>query len=316
MMDYQKFIERVERSILTYFPDSDGLSAEIREVRKNNGIILQGLTIKDKNTNIAPTLYLESFYEQYNQGSEFSEVMCDIVATYENHKKGVIPGFSLECLENESIFGELVNARSNEQLLKDIPYKTVYDGRYAVIFRYQVDVSGTGGSVLITDDIAAIKGLSADELFKYAITNGGEQNTPKLQTMGSVLGAMLGDFPVDADVPNLYVLSNGTQHYGSFMIMRPETQKILMDNFDSDILFIPSSIHELLLMRYNNDIDVKAVNKMIQEVNQTVVDSEDILGDEYFILRKTDSGFIFDDGCSSDDNSTLGSSLLLDSAAC
>ena len=316
MMDYQKFIERVERSILTYFPDSDGLSAEIREVRKNNGIILQGLTIKDKNTNIAPTLYLESFYEQYNQGSEFSEVMCDIVATYENHKKGVIPGFSLECLENESIFGELVNARSNEQLLKDIPYKTVYDGRYAVIFRYQVDVSGTGGSVLITDDIAAIKGLSEEDLYNYATSNSGEQNTPKIQTMGSVLAGMLGDSSIDADVPNLYVFCNETQHYGSFMIMRPETQKILMDSFDSDLIVIPSSIHELLLMKYNSNIDLKAVNKMIQEVNQTVVESEDILGDEYFILRKTDSGFIFDDGCSSDDNSTLGSSLLPDSAAC
>ncbi len=310
MNDYQRFIERVERSIMTYLPNPDGMSAEVREVHKNNGITLQGLTIKDENSNIAPTIYLEQFYDEYNQGSEFSEVMCDIVATYENHKKGVIPGFSLECLENESIFGELVNARSNEQLLKDIPYKTVYDGRYAVIFRYQVDVSGTGGSVLITDDIAAIKGLSIDDLYKYATTNSGEQNTPKLQTMGSVLGAMFGDSSIDADVPNLYVISNETQHYGSFMIMRPETQKILMDNFDSDILFIPSSIHELLLMRYNNDIDVKAVNKMIQEVNQTVVDSEDILGDEYFILRKTDSGFIFDDGCSSDDNSTLGSSLM------
>ena len=37
---------------------------------------------------------------------------------------------------------------------------------------------------------------------------------------------------IDADA-NLYVLSNETQHYGSFMIMRPETQKILMDSFDS-----------------------------------------------------------------------------------
>lgn len=309
MMNYQRFIEKVERNIMTYLPNPDGMSAEVREVHKNNGITLQGLTIKDENSNIAPTIYLEQFYDEYNQGHEFSEVMSDIAAAYENSKKSIIPGFSLEELDNNKLFGELVCTERNEELLRDIPFKTVFDGRYAVIFRYQVKVNDIDGSVLITDDIAEAKGLSVDDLYKYATTNSGEQNTPKLQTMGSVLAAMLGDSSIDADVPNLYVLCNETQHYGSFMIMRPETQKILMDSFDSDLIVIPSSIHELLLMKYNSNIDLKAVNKMIQEVNQTVVASEDILGDEYFILKKTDDGFVFDDCYASDANSTIGSSL-------
>lgn len=316
MMNYQEFITKVEKEILSYFPDSEKLTVDVKAVHKNNGLTLQGITIKSCDTNLAPTIYLEQFYEELSHGGEFSEIMREIVDTYENSKRGIVPGFSLENLDNEKIFGELVNYQRNEQLLRDLRFKTAYDGRYAVIFRYQVKVGEIDGSVLITDDIAEAKGLSVDDLYKYATTNSGEQNTPKLQTMGSVLAAMLGDSSIDADVPNLYVLCNETQHYGSFMIMRPETQKILMDSFDSDLIVIPSSIHELLLMKYNSNIDLKAVNKMIQEVNQTVVESEDILGDEYFILRKTDSGFIFDDGCSSDDNSTLGSSLLPDSAAC
>ncbi len=309
MMNYQRFIERVERNIMTYLPNPAGMSVEVREVHKNNGITLQGLTIKDENSNIAPTIYLEQFYDEYNQGHEFSEVMSDIATAYANSSKGVLPGFTLEELDNNKLFGELVCAERNEELLRDIPFKTVFDGRYAVIFRYQVKMDDIDGSVLVTDDIAQIKGLSEEELYKFATTNSGEQNTPKLQTMGSVLAAMLGDSSIDADVPNLYVLSNETQHYGSFMIMRPETQKILMDSFDSDLIVIPSSIHELLLMKYNSNIDLKAVNKMIQEVNQTVVESEDILGDEYFILKKTDDGFVFDDCYASDANSTIGSSL-------
>lgn len=309
MNDYQRFIERVERNIMTYLPNPAGMSAEVREVHKNNGITLQGLTIKAENSNIAPTIYLEQFYDEYNQGHEFSEVMSDIAAAYVNSSKGVIPGFTLEELDNNKLFGELVCTERNEELLRDIPFKTVFDGRYAVIFRYQVKMDDIDGSVLVTDDIAQIKGLSEEDLYKYATSNSGEQNTPKLQTMGSVLAAMLGDSSIDADVPNLYVLCNETQHYGSFMIMRPDTQEILMDSFDSDLLVIPSSIHELLLMKYNSNIDVKAVNKMIQEVNQTVVDSEDILGDEYFLLRRTDEGFAFA-GNDSDYSDKLGSSLM------
>ena len=43
----------------------DGYSLTLRKVQKNNGLILDGLCIAKGNGTIAPSIYLNSCYEQY-----------------------------------------------------------------------------------------------------------------------------------------------------------------------------------------------------------------------------------------------------------
>ena len=38
---------------------------DVKEVRKNNGVVLHGLTITAKGENVAPTIYLEGFLKAY-----------------------------------------------------------------------------------------------------------------------------------------------------------------------------------------------------------------------------------------------------------
>ena len=40
----------------------------INEVTKNNGLKLMGITIMDNKSNIAPTIYLNDYYKQYQTG--------------------------------------------------------------------------------------------------------------------------------------------------------------------------------------------------------------------------------------------------------
>lgn len=310
MMTYQDFITRVEKNIMSYLPDSARMSVEIREVCKNNGIVLQGLTIKCEDTNITPIIYLEQYYEELSQGGVFSEIMSEIAATYENHKNGILPGFSLEELDDGKIFGELVNTERNMHFLRDVPSIPVFGGEYSVIFKYQVNANGINGSISITDDIANIKGLTVDELYRLALTNKGEQYTPRLDTIGSVLSGMLGmNSSESIDIPGIYVLTNKTTFKGAFMILRPETQELLRDSFDGDLIVIPSSIHELLLMSYPENFDANCINSMIQEVNRTAVAPQEVMGDEYFVLRRTDEGYSYEEKPIVKDNTTLGSSL-------
>lgn len=295
MMTYQEFINRVERNIKTYLNDPIGVSIEIREVHKNNGITLQGMTIKSEGTNIAPTVYLEQFYEQYNQGHEFSEVMSDIATAYENSRKGIVPGFSIEGLEDASIYGELVRTEGNDFLLRDIPSVPIFDGRFTLVFRYDVSVAGVGGSVLVTDSIAAAKNLTTQKLHRLALENKGRQHTPVLKSMGDVLASIMGLDISDTSMSTMYVLGNETMLYGAAMILKEETQQILMERFSGDILVIPSSVHELILLPID-DMDthmVSSINNMIQEVNRTTVSPDEVLDDEYFILRRTDKGYVF-----------------------
>mgnify|MGYP003227017666 CR=1 FL=1 len=43
-------------------------TVELREVQKNNGVLLQGLMIRKGQDNVTPTIYLNSFWEAYEGG--------------------------------------------------------------------------------------------------------------------------------------------------------------------------------------------------------------------------------------------------------
>ena len=44
-------------------------SVEVREVRKNNGVILHGLMFRKQGCNVSPTVYLDTYLEAYEAGT-------------------------------------------------------------------------------------------------------------------------------------------------------------------------------------------------------------------------------------------------------
>nr|WP_297703219.1 DUF5688 family protein [uncultured Butyrivibrio sp.] len=142
---------KVAKDITSFLEYDENRQVFVKDVRKNNGVLLKGLTIKSDSEQIAPTIYLEQFYEQYSHTGDYDEVLRTIAKAYENSKLGSIPGFSADDLSENNIYGVLVNTDSNEELLRDIPSVRVLDGRFSVVFRYSLDEFGDKASVLITD---------------------------------------------------------------------------------------------------------------------------------------------------------------------
>ena len=52
----------------------------------------------------------------------------------------------------------------------------------------------------------------------------------------------------DCPVPTLYVLTNDAAHNGAACVLYPDKLKDLADEFGSDLLILPSSIHEVLII--------------------------------------------------------------------
>ena len=50
----------------------EGYRVEVKEVRKNNGILLHGLVILSETKNVVPTIYLEIFLAAFEDGVPFS----------------------------------------------------------------------------------------------------------------------------------------------------------------------------------------------------------------------------------------------------
>ena len=59
-MEYREFLENVRKEVESRY-DSN-VSVTLNHVMKNNGTELDGITIMEKDKNIAPTIYISSFY--------------------------------------------------------------------------------------------------------------------------------------------------------------------------------------------------------------------------------------------------------------
>ncbi len=80
-MTMDVFAGTVKEAPSVYFEDC---TIQLQEVTKNNGRILHGISIREKDSNIAPTIYLEAFFDQYQDGRSFVDIVtCPPVDLYQ-----------------------------------------------------------------------------------------------------------------------------------------------------------------------------------------------------------------------------------------
>ncbi len=75
----------------------------------------------------------------------------------------------------------------------------------------------------------------------------------------------------------MMVLTNQSLSFGAVMLLNIPELKKLADQLDSDIYLLPSSVHEILAIRPDQNIGVSHLTKMVNEVNNEVVEPEDYL---------------------------------------
>ena len=73
-------------------------TVELREVQKNNGVLLQGLMIRKGQDNVTPTIYLNSFWEAYEGGVTFADIIkrsSVSIRRTESARRSMLPFFRL-----------------------------------------------------------------------------------------------------------------------------------------------------------------------------------------------------------------------------
>ena len=85
-MEMTVFRTKVQRAVSEALGEE--YSVELREVQKNNGVILQGLMIRRAQENMMPTIYLNSFLKAYEEGVTFADIIRKIVTVYREDAVG------------------------------------------------------------------------------------------------------------------------------------------------------------------------------------------------------------------------------------
>ena len=76
-MEFTDFTELVRNEVEKR--TGDGHSVQLVTVNKNNGVVLDGITVLSQDCNVSPTIYLNEFYGAYQNGTATIGMITDDV---------------------------------------------------------------------------------------------------------------------------------------------------------------------------------------------------------------------------------------------
>lgn len=288
-MTKMKFYEKVADSVSEVLGSK--IIVELQETAKVN-LSLDGLTIRKRNESVAPTIYLNQYFSQYNDGRTMEDIVKDIIRIYENNRSEKIMNvFKTEDFYDfdkmkDRIVLKVINTERNLELLKQVPNFSMDGFSLSIVF-YVSLMTGKDSSagILIKNEHLKLWEKDVSDLLSIAETNTNRMHACTIKSINEVMSERFGieEDLIPDNAPALYVLADENKTFGaSRMYLKTEIRKFA-EKQDSDVYILPSSFHELLLIRadYPN-IEPEYLKQKGCEVNRAEVSDEDFLCDGAF----------------------------------
>ena len=291
MEDFEVFAENVKNQILEFLPEEyQSASAEMKQVFKNNNERRLGISIQKEGWEIAPILYLEEYYQMLQEGNLETEVLQRIAREYLDCDRGMpqnvgelIPDFESA---KEQLWLKLVGKESNQRKLERCVYKEVEGTDLVATFQLRVRIPGLEeGNISVDKRIMEKWGCDVDSLYESVLANMVCQMPAQVSEIDSVLtGDEGGGKPeeVSCQEKKLYVLRNTEESHGAATLLYPGVLQALAENSGADLFILPSSIHEVLVMKADGEINAGELQYMVMDINRHMVEPEEVLSDQVY----------------------------------
>lgn len=299
MMTYQEFAQRVEKELPQHLSgDLDGSEVSLEHMEKNNGQVRTGVSIRPQGSNVSPMLYLEECYSSYLRGEGMNQILEQIGETAREAipDKDVLQKFQMNQYENvkDSITCSIVNKKANGNLLKRVPHRNIED--LSIIYQVEYRVPEGNMLIKITNQILEQWNVGKKELHETALANMQRIKPPVFNrmedTMMNILDPANEEQPSNLfkdeesfrDLPQdkMYVLTNDSNSFGASSILYPGVLDKIGECLQDDLHILPSSIHELIILRKRDSLDARELGEMVREINQTQVQPEEVLSDRAY----------------------------------
>ena len=300
-MLYNEFIDSVVNQLQVQLGNSYELT--LRPIEKNNGVILNGLTIgKGKEDEVKPTIYLEPYYEQYLKEHSVEQIVSDIVNLYKGTEvpEHILNAETLNEFDQikDRIMFRVINTDANEVLLRDLPHIPYLD--LSVVFFLALERSEEGQlTALIRNTHMQKWGVSLLDLQKAAYANTPREYPAQIQSMSDLLReiaqknmgehydpALMDELLGSDDLSPLYVLSNTNGLYGASCMIYQDVLKDFADRIQADIILLPSSVHEVLLTPNLPETSYEALSSMVTSINRQEVSPEEQLSNQVYLFSR------------------------------
>ena len=290
-MDYRTFVEKIREKIQEHL--GKNYEVQITTNPKLNGTEKTGLSIRktQEPQQVMPIIYLEECFERYLQEKEFSECVEEICVVYKHQKENEEKIMAeLKSIENmnrwekvqNKVYPMIVSAKENE----DLKGKYFYQEYLDFLILYVIRVTEVGiGSIKITKQMVKSWKVSEYEIHHQAVENL-KTDGYRVRSLNSVVKENLLGITEDAEeeieeAEPMYVLTNQIKYFGAagIFLCAEMFQKIVgKQNF----YILPSSVHELILVKDTDGYDMETLSTMVRNVNEEQVTEDERLSNHAY----------------------------------
>lgn len=293
-MNFEEFKEQFVEDVKQKLEDN-GIECRVdtHEVSKLNESY-EAITVTPEGSNVGVNVNMDRFFETLENGVDYDEVVDRAVSIVE---KGIDeqPAIDVASLTNydqmkDKLVMEVVSIEANAELLENVPHKEMED--MAVVYRFVLDSNDDGrATILATNQLIETMGVTPEQLHADAMENAPELKPAVIKGMSEVMAEMMGmspedlammGMPTDPADEQMYVATTPDQIHGAGIIAYQDFMDKAAEKVGGDFFILPSSIHELLIVPDNGQMDLEQLQDMVREVNATQVAPEEKLTDNVY----------------------------------
>ncbi|MBQ5674753.1 MAG: hypothetical protein IIV45_06680, partial [Lachnospiraceae bacterium] len=181
----------------------------------------------------------------------------------------------------EKIVLKVINTERNLDLLEQVPHLDMEGLGLSVVFYVSIMTGEQSAGILIKNEHLRLWEKKVSDLISLAEINTNRMHAFTIKSINEVLSGMFG-FEEDliTDGPAFYVLTDENMTFGASQLYLKDKIREFAKQQDCDVYILPSSIHELLLLRADfPNLEPSYLKEMVCEVNATQVSEEEFLFD-------------------------------------
>lgn len=250
-----------------------GYFVEKTLVKKNNAS-LDGLIVKrvgDTNM-VCPTIYPNDF-EKFEDVLEYIHQVINKPS----------PKIEVEHIMEKNYILSNVRAQvvsaGNVMLEADVVYRDFLD--MAIVYRVDIgEVDGGRASYLVKSGVLDKVGLTEEDLFEVVSKDMRFVTSTMAQTLAKLMGVE--EVPEEMDLlDDIYIISNEQMINGAGVLCS-DYLKDLREKFGCDLFILPSSLHEIIVLKERDGMVPTELLELVKQVNATEVRPADMLTDSVY----------------------------------
>ena len=291
-MDFDEFKSTLMDLVTKEIEDREleGISMKFDTINSPDGMT-DRLIVSVGESKMSMAFRLKEIFRDVNEGESMDraaikmvntiEANIDVVKTKESEVKDFVSDY-----EKVKDHTYLRLIPGNSPVLTETPHRMIEDMALVVNIHLENFSDENGRScVVVTKPLMDMYGINEAQLFADAEKNSLAEEplvfTPLCDMIRSLIESNEVPSPEEAGIVT-YIATNKSGFHGASVLAYPEFAEKAAETIGGSFYMLPSSVHEFILIKDDGKPNAKDLNKMVKNVNETVLEPRDLLSNQCY----------------------------------